>query len=318
MIEKPCYICGGMQHATLARQTFRDPYLTLISDDLNRQPRRIAVCLTCGFAFHAPTLTPEEIATLYERYRDAGFRGEAPDAYFDRITSLPPDRSLNYRKVKKLDPVLQQMLPARAVRRVYDIGAGGGVFLKTFLDHATGRWEACGVEPTRAYAELAARRLGVEVLAGMYESGLFPGQFDLITIIKVLEHAPDPIAFLTDVRRDLRDDGVVYIEVPGVREVGSLPEDHDQLTYTHLYFYSVKSVTYILERAGFEVVTLEEIRQAEGDYDLVILARKRHGRPVSWTFPLDDPADLLALRKPAARGMADRPAGVSRSGLEAL
>jgi SAM-dependent methyltransferase len=300
MIEKPCYICGGAEHATVARQTFRDPYLSLISEALNRQERRIAVCLTCGFVFHSPTLTPDEIATLYERYRDSSFRGESADAYFDRITSLPPEQSFNYQKVMKLNRVLNNLRPECSVRRIYDIGAGGGVFLKTFLDHSPGRWEAAGVEPTPSYAELAARRLGVPVISGMYRAGLFSGHFDFITIIKVLEHAPDPIAFLSDVRRDLHDEGLVYVEVPSVREVATLLEDHDQLTYTHLYFYSAQTVAYIADQAGFELDSLEEVAQQGGDHDLVLLMRKRRGPPRSWTFPLQNPIELISLRQPAS------------------
>ena len=296
MIEKPCYICGGTERETIARQEFRDPYLDLIDPALNARPRAIAVCLGCGFVYHHPTLTPDEIATLYDRYRDTGFRAETPDAYFDRITSLPPEQSFNFQKVIKLDVELQRRLPPRIPCRVYDVGAGGGVFLKTFLDHASGQWEGYGVEPTPSYAELAGRRLGIPVISGMYRAGLFPVRFDLISIIKVLEHAPDPVAFLEDIRLDLLDDGLVYVEVPGVREVGSLPEDHDQLTYTHLYFYSVETFAYLVDRAGFTVETLEEIRQAAGDYDIVALLRKRAGPGSSWRFPLQDPQALLRLR----------------------
>lgn len=299
MIETSCYLCKSDRRATVAEQTFVDPYLSLIDERLNERPRAIVVCRDCGFAYHNPTLTPDEIRTLYLRYRDTGFRGESGDAYFDRITSLPLEQSFNWQKVQKLNPLLEKYLPAKPVRSVYDIGAGGGVFLKTFLDHAIGRWEACGVEPTVSYAELAARRLGIPVLGTMYRAALFERKFDFITIIKVLEHAPDPIGLMADMLTDLEQAGLVYVEVPSVREVGSLPENHDQLTYTHLNFYSAQTLRYILDRAGFELLSLDEVPNPGGDWDLIALLRKRQGSEANWRFPLQDYREVVALRQTA-------------------
>ena len=95
MIEAPCLICGARSPERVIVQTLEDRYLSLIDPALNeRNPERAIVrCDHCGFLYHAPTLEPAEIAIMYERYRDASFRDETPDHYFDRITSLPPARS---------------------------------------------------------------------------------------------------------------------------------------------------------------------------------------------------------------------------------
>jgi len=298
VVKEPCYICKGSRQETVVEQTFKDPYLGLIFDHLNDEPepRAIVVCMDCGFVSHFPTLTLQEIRILYKRYRDVSFRSETGDQYFDRITSLPKDQSLNYQKVQKLNPILDRVLPKRPVRTIYDVGAGGGVFLKTFLDNAWGSWEAYGVEATRAYAELAARRLSIPVANAMYRPGLFGMRFDFITVIKVLEHARDPIKLLKGIRRDLGNEGLVYIEVPSFREIRTLPVDHDQLTYTHLYFYSEPVLRYLCEQASFEVISLEEVPQPAGDWDLVAFLRKSKGRrrkPLM--LPLQDYREVLTL-----------------------
>lgn len=296
MIGEPCYICKDSRTETIATQIFQDPYLSLISERLNEEPRMIVVCVHCGFVFHSPMLTAGEIQHLYKHYRDASFRNETGDEYFNRITSLPKDQSLNYQKVQKLNPIIHSLLSPKPERTIYDIGAGGGVFLKTFLDYACGQWKAYGVEPTTAYAELATRRLSIPVVNGMYRPGLFEMEFDFISIIKVLEHVRDPVKFMQGVQHDLADDGIVYIEVPSFREIGTLPIDHDQLTYTHLYFYSEPVLRFIFDQALFEVVSLEEIAQPGGDWDLIAILRKRknrHRKPV--TFPLQNYREVLAL-----------------------
>ena len=274
MIEASCYVCGSKDKAEIVRQEFRDGYLALVDESLNEVPRAIVACRRCGFVFHDPTLTDSEIMVMYEKYRDVDFRGETPDAYFDRITSLPIEESLNYRKTMEMNALLPEHLPNKKRRAIYDVGAGGGVFLNTFLEYADGEWEGYGVEPTPSYAELAGRRLGIPVKSGMYEPGLFDRTFDFITLIKVLEHVPDPIGFLMDLRSDLEDDGILYVEVPNALEIESLPSDHDQLQYTHLFFYSTPIFEYFFRRAGFEAVLIRVDQNPEGDCDTIAYLKK--------------------------------------------
>ncbi|MGH7829467.1 MAG: class I SAM-dependent methyltransferase [Candidatus Binatia bacterium] len=298
MVNRNCYVCGGARHHEILRQECDDSYLSLIDPKLNRECRAIVVCENCGFVFHSPTLTDEEIAAMYERFRDADFRKETPDHYFDRITSLPKEESLNYQKVQKLNLLMAKYGPARQPRTIYDVGIGGGVFVKTFLDYAQGSWTAYGVEPTRSYAELAARRLGIPVKSQFYEPQLFGHRFDLITAIKVIEHARNPIAFLKGLRQDLQDDGIVYVEVPNMKELFSLPADHDQLLYTHLYFYSDRIFEHLCRMAGFQIVWTEQTLNREGDWDLNSILRKDPaGSTYACRMPLYDYREILGMRR---------------------
>ena len=301
MVEKSCYVCGGSQHHEILRQDCDDHYLNLVNPKLNQEYRAIVVCESCGFVFHSPTLTDDEIAVMYERFRDTDFRNETPDHYFDRITTLPKSESLNYQKVQKLNLLIAKYGPARQHRTIYDVGIGGGVFVKTFLDYAEGKWEAYGVEPTRSYAELAARRLRILVKSQFYEPQLFDLRFDFITAIKVIEHARDPIAFLKGLRQDLEDDGIVYVEVPNMKEIFTLPPDHDQLQYTHLYFYSDRVFEHFCRMASFQIVWMEQTLNREGDWDLNLILKKDLARPdYARRMPLYDYRDILKMRSSSA------------------
>ena len=301
MVEKSCYVCGGSQHHEILRQDCDDHYLNLVNPKLNQEYRAIVVCESCGFVFHSPTLTDDEIAVMYERFRDTDFRNETPDHYFDRITTLPKSESLNYQKVQKLNLLIAKYGPARQHRTIYDVGIGGGVFVKTFLDYAEGKWEAYGVEPTRSYAELAARRLGILVKSQFYEPRLFDLRFDFITAIKVIEHARDPIAFLKGLRQDLEDDGIVYVEVPNMKEIFTLPPDHDQLQYTHLYFYSDRVFEHFCRMASFQIVWMEQTLNRESDWDLnLILKKDLTGPDYACRMPLYDYSDILKMRSSSA------------------
>ena len=190
------------------------------------------MCKRCGFSYHNPTLSKRELTRLYDCYRDEFFRKESPDEYFDWITSLPHSESQNYKKTLRLDQLLEKYcgsLKGDKKNCIYDVGTGGGVFVKTFLDHSRYAWQAFGLEPTPAYAALAKRRLSIPIANSFYRPRIFEPKFDLITANKVLEHSEDPIGFLRGLREDLDIGGMIYIEVPSVREVVTLPHDHPQL-----------------------------------------------------------------------------------------
>lgn len=272
MRKTNCILCCSGRKRTLEEQTFRDDYLELIAPDTHHEARRLVICEDCGFVYHDPQLDELDIQALYDRFRDASFRNESPDAYFDRITSLPRAESENYAKVEWLRAHVPEHLNRNG--RLLDVGCGGGVFIHTFLQSCSG-WSGAGVEPTASFAELAARRLGQPVIAGSYRSGLFDGaRFDLITINQVLEHVLDPVAFLADVRHDLADSGMVYLEVPDIEDLGYLAPSHDRFMMQHLWVFSRTSLTNVCRRAGYAIVKLDQQVTVRQKRNIVALLSK--------------------------------------------
>jgi len=296
--QEQCIVCESRSRRTLEAQSFKDEYLELIDPMYQQQPRRWVACEACGFVYHDPRIDERDIDVLYERFRDVSFRSESPDAYFDRITTLPDSQSENFAKVSWLHERLPELI--RRGGSLLDIGCGGGVFVHTFLRHCA-EWTAAGVEPTPAFAELAGRRLGKPVVAGNYRSGLFaPGRFDLITINQVLEHVVDPIAFLADVREDLVDGGRVYLEVPDVLDLAFLDPTHDRFQMQHLWYFSERSLTNVCRRAGYLVATLDRqvtVRQKRNL--VVVLAADRGGGARKGELLRDDVESLVSLRSRA-------------------
>ena len=288
-----CYLCRADDYEVIDTQTFEDTYLEMINSAYQQQPRDLVTCKNCGFVYHTPSLDEADLKTLYERFRDFSFRGETSDEYFDRITSFPPGESENHRKLNWLAPRLKQHFGATESRSILDIGCGAGVFLKTFLDVMDG-WSASGVEPTRSFAEVASRRLDIEVAAQEYEPGLLERKFDFISIIQTLEHVKDPVEFLVGVADDLLDGGLVYIEVPDVRDLKGLPPDHDLFMMQHLYIFSVRALTRICALAGFGVVETDRVQSVRGQWDLRVLCVRDTGVAPD-DMPFDDYREVLRL-----------------------
>ena len=302
-----CYCCGAAEVETLFHQEAEDPYLTLIGLGSETPGQRWMVCKGCGFIYQTRRLEDADMDKLYRDYRLNDFRGETPDAYFDRISSYPPAQSENYKKVTWLTEA--GVVPPGRAGRILDIGCGGGLLLHSFQARHPD-WTVAGVEPTPNFAELAARRLGCIVHTGGYREGLFEIPFDLITIIQVLEHVSDPVAFLGTARNDLADGGFLYVEVPDVSDFGQLPLTHDRFMAPHLWYFSEPSLGRVCRRAGLEPVRAEREFTVRERNNLRMLCRKAEpsdsqvdsaadsldGGAMSWQEMTE-----LVRRNPAAR-----------------
>lgn len=297
MKEVFCYLCGSEKASILREQDLRDPYLDLVNPEYNRVKRYWKVCQDCGFVYHSPTLTSDDEKILYARYRDESFRKESPDAYFDRITSLPPEKSENFMKISRLLQVMKQHSLVTEKKKhisVLDIGCGGGVLLYTFrtlYPHV----QLAGVEPTEAFAELAKRRLNVPVITARYREGLFAHQFDIILCTAVLEHVYDLRSFVSVIVRDLSEDGVLFIEVPDILDFGKLPTEHDRLSAPHHYSFSPNSLKRLLGEQGLEVVFSNREITLRGRNTLSVVAKKDKNIKKA-AFPADDYREILKLQ----------------------
>jgi len=79
----------------------------------------------------------------------------------------------------------------------------------------------------------------------------------------VLEHLPDPVGYLVEIRqRELSGSGWLLLEVPNLYA-------HDCFEVAHLVSFSPHTLTQVVEKAGYELVALEP-----------------HGRPRSELIPL--------------------------------
>lgn len=87
------------------------------------------------------------------------------------------------------------------------------------------------------------------------------GSFDHVLCTEVLEHVSDPVAFLADLKRVLRQGGTLILTVPWSARLHHLPYDYSRFTRFGLIA--------LLDRAGFSVVNIEE----RGN-DIAVIANK--------------------------------------------
>jgi SAM-dependent methyltransferase len=139
--------------------------------------------------------------------------------------------------------------------RLLDLGCWVGFLASEAMRSG---WEVTGVEPSHWAAERARAR-GVDVIeAPLLEASLPAGSFDAVTLGDVIEHLVDPGAALDRVASLLAPGGVLWIATPdaGSRVARALGARWWSVIPTHLHLFTRRSLVRLLERHGFEVLSM--------------------------------------------------------------
>jgi len=140
-------------------------------------------------------------------------------------------------------------------RRILDFGCGWGFFLAAAKARG---WQAHGLEPLPGHAVYARAKFDVDVVTDtLRDTSFAPEMFDAVTAFQVFEHIPDPSGDVQRLHRILKPGGVVLIEVPNIDtwSVGMLKDKHRHFVQDHLNFFSAHTLSNLLERNGFSVLT---------------------------------------------------------------
>jgi SAM-dependent methyltransferase len=153
----------------------------------------------------------------------------------------------------------------RQGERVLDLGCGAGRFVAAL---AAAGADPVGVELAGAALERARRNLPGADLRLVAPDGSLPlahGEVDVVWCSEVLEHVPDTVALLTEVRRVLRRDGRLLVTVPDHGRVRrtlialARYETHYDPLGQHVRFYTRRSLTRALHATGFADVRIEPL-----------------------------------------------------------
>ncbi len=236
----PCNLCGSTSSSVVLDANTTDgdlrPEAFACTSPHVGKHGRIVACDECGLIFASPRPTPELIQSVYGAVED--------NAYLEHEQARIATFTHSVRGVKRL----------RRRGRLLDIGAHVGTFLHVAREHG---YEVSGVEPSSWAAEHARRVRGLDVrTGGIEEAGLEPESFDVVTVWDVIEHVTDPLALLRQIHEVLRPNGLVAITT---MDVGALAPRllrglWPWYMLMHLYYFTPKTLSRMLEKAGFEVI----------------------------------------------------------------
>lgn len=141
-----------------------------------------------------------------------------------------------------------------------DVGCGFG-FVPHFWQEA-GLGAAVGLE-TSEYGRIGRQALGIDVRHSYYAplSNRLDGRFRYVFTSEVLEHVPDPRAFLTEIAGGLTADGILILTTPAAEGVDPASEHTDLLAALspgfHYFIASEAALAHLLRQCGFAHVRVE-------------------------------------------------------------
>jgi SAM-dependent methyltransferase len=197
----------------------------------------IIACAVCGFRHVLPLPEPE---TLERAYREAYCTEEKPEFH-----AVEDQEWAELSQRDRLES-FERLLPVGR-RRLLDVGAGSGFFLKTAAERG---WRVLGLEPS-PQAVVHGRSLGINMLEGFFnaETAANLGRFDVVHLNNVLEQVPNPLRVVALARDLLATGGLLCLDVPS--DFAPL-QMRARAAPHHLNYFDFDSLADLVTRLGFE------------------------------------------------------------------
>lgn len=242
-----CVICGN-------RNIFEDSWaakrLGLI------EPYKVKVCSKCDLKWLSPRPTEQEYKKIY--LENEYFTGnKVPQVYEDIVKKRIPyfkKRCLRIKKVIGLQKI-----------KLLDIGAATGEFAKIANEMGI---EAIGIEISRWACEIAKEKHNINLICKDLLDCDFPDSyFDVVQMNHVFEHIVNPLNFLKKVKKILKKNGLLVLEVPyqfdnyleKVKKILGRTKypKYSLFSIHHPFFYSPKSISLLLNKYNFRILSLK-------------------------------------------------------------
>lgn len=224
----------------------------------------------CGICKHEFADHDIDLSGIYEGSYVEQTYGNRMRATFDRIMSLPAEQSDNSGRVQRVLAFGKKHFSRGYLPSLLDIGAGLGVF--PFKMKQAG-WDCTAIDPDPRAGRHLEDVVGVRVVVGDFFN-VRPeilGQFDVITLNKVIEHVEDPVSMLLKAAGLLKPSGFLYVEVPDVA-AGAEGPDRQEFFIVHHHVFSPASLAIAAERAGLKVAQIDRLREPSGKYTVAMFA----------------------------------------------
>lgn len=269
----------SVQTCPLCKRTSFAPFRSITDHgyDLN-----YVLCKTCGLVLQSPRMDEDELGKFYaSAYR-----------LHQQATEDPIEKDLLMQQARANYTLALVKDDFTVVHRHLDIGSSSGALLRAFK--AKYQCAGIGIEPGAAYREYS-RSKGNKVYTSLEAmSQVEEERFDLISMMHVLEHLPDPISSLHDLRANLlTPDGHLLLEVPNLFE-------HASFELAHLYAFTTQTLREVLRQAGFDLIWLRShgsFRSPILKLYITALATPSEAAPGPRTFYIPGPYGVSFFRR---------------------
>lgn len=176
---------------------------------------------------------------------------------------------LTERNLHWLKTLLRCCLPPA---KILELGCSHGSFVALLRQAG---YDASGVEMSPWVVEYGQKTFGVPIAIGPVENLDIPtGSLDVIVLMDVLEHLPDPLTTMAHCMKLLKPGGLLLLQTPKFKQgtsFAAMLEHKDRfiemlIPEEHIYLFSESSVTRLFQQLGAEHIKFEPA--IFGHYDM--------------------------------------------------
>ena len=242
----PCIYCGS---------------LIFVPVCLREDNTLVVHCQQCDLEFVNPLPSLETMQANYQKEMtgnetDGGLHSNYILERKKRIKSFSKLHNSRLSLIEDLYPEKGNLL---------DIGCGAGFFLNSAKERG---WNCYGMEILPEYVKYAQENFALENIhqESIDESLNFEANtFDVITLWDLIEHLRNPLESLKKIHEVMKPGGLLVMWTPNVKNAILLREKWTGYKILqHFYFFSGESLTHLLEKAGFKIVSLKTNKARKG------------------------------------------------------
>lgn len=174
---------------------------------------------------------------------------------------------MTHLKLKALN--FQKKYNLKSGQNILDIGSNDG----TFLSYFNKNFNLFGCDPTIKKFSRYYRK-DIKQMPNFFTGDLFKDKkFNLITSISMFYDLPDPSKFAKEINSILDKNGVWHIEL-SYMPMMLKNISYDTICHEHLEYYSLKSLKYLLDKAGLKIISLAFNQINGGSIELDVAKKK--------------------------------------------
>jgi SAM-dependent methyltransferase len=160
--------------------------------------------------------------------------------------------------IAKLDAKdFKKYLPDNA--RILEIGCSSGEYLSGLRDERN--WEITGIDVSKHAISIAKKTYNLNVICkDLFECKFEDNYFDLVILRYVLEHLHNPDDVIKEIKRILKDNGLIYLVIPNSDTIERKIFKQYWCEYDvprHLFLFSINTITELLKKNKFKILHLK-------------------------------------------------------------
>lgn len=220
----------------------------ILSKEMRRGKGIVYYCKNCQHGFFINEGVFDEKTYYAEEYRRE-YSHNAKEAATNAREIFDVYKNYQENRLEEILPYLDSS------KTLLEVGASSGQFLKHIL-HLVKKVDA--IELDKDCCHFLQNELNISADNNyLRESKFAKNLYDVVCSFQVLEHVADPINFLKELRKSVARDGLIFIEVPNLRDPLLSTwgvEEYNKFFFhsAHLHYFTEFSLKRVAIEAGFK------------------------------------------------------------------